>query len=150
MGSSRPSSSQNNYFMNNVQPRIVEFSCLATETIQMNFIANQITDANVVGQIAVRFKSNQKAVEVEKAKKVPIEIVVEDNLWQNESQMQQILNSEAYKIQVNKMVAPVANYYKFLAPQFNTVNSSEAVHPILQYKMNAKLISMMPVQVNWY
>lgn len=85
----------------------------------------------MVGQISVRFKSNQKAVEVEKAKKVPIEIVVEDNLWQTESQMEQVLNSEQYKIKVNKMMAPVANYYKFLAPQFTIPNSSEAVHPIL-------------------
>ena len=76
---------------------------------------------------------------------MPVEVAVEDTRWHNQAMFEVLANTQMYKINENKMVSPVASYYNIQAQQFSIPNSAEAVHPILQYKMNAKQIQMLPV-----
>jgi len=47
------------------------------------------------------------------------------------------------------MMSPIMSFYHFKAAQFNIANSQEAVHPVIQYKMNVKQVSSLPIHVDW-
>jgi len=66
-------------------------------------------------------------------KKVPLEISIEDPDWHTKNMFETTLNKKNFHITENRMVAPIASSYKFMAKQFTEPNTSESHHKILEY-----------------
>ena len=81
---------------------------------------------------------------------MPFEVSVEDQRWHGGPKfIDVVLNSQNLKINESKMVSPVVSYYRFKAAQYLNEQSNESLHNILHYKMNAKLITQLPIILHW-